>query len=326
MLMTEYAHIRERIRYIFEGSDEERMLFIRANEYVPNDRSKRIIAATRDLVEANHFHSDEHRNPRPGCILIKGNSGMGKTFIMEKLVTMFKTSIDERSGHPVLRLVFVKCPNVTDLRNFLARILRAVGVPFCYEDRPDKLCEQALCALRDAGIVALLIDELHNFLAAGSKLADHMRVLRDFANLPLSLIAAGLWTTENVVSSDDQLDSRFDRYALDPWNTSSELRNFLATFECGMPLRKPSNLAGQELMPLLVRLSLGNTRFMVRAILRAAEFAITSETEQITEEALKASASELRSLGNVAPNDIDLIAHGEASAEPGLSAQGQVCG
>lgn len=295
--MTDYSHVRSRIHYLFEGAIEDRIFFIEANQYVPNQRGQRVLAAARKIIEPNPFHVNGLVNIRPDCIIVIGESGMGKSFILEELVRTFGVTFDEETGRPILRAIFVKSPNITDMRNLFTRILSALGTPYCYDDKPDQMCEQVIGALKDAKIRALVIDELHNFLAASTKLESHMRVLRDIANAPLSLICAGMSSAESCINADDQLDQRFDRHYLFPWTPSIELRNFLATFEAGLPLKLPSNLSGKELLPLLVRLSSGSTRFMTRTICEGATLAINTGIERITGDILKEAAETIRSLG-----------------------------
>jgi len=133
---------------------------------------------------------------RAQCLLLVGDAGMGKTAIVDFASRHYAALLGDGARK---RLVHVILPPVTvDRAMFYQRVLKSLGIPFCKTDKPDFLHEQVVDALGDLGTLMLLIDEFHNFLGGGAKkhLKEHMEAIRDLANIPVSIVAAGTQLAE----------------------------------------------------------------------------------------------------------------------------------
>lgn len=284
-----FEHINPKSRPLINDSIDERINAIRRDRFIPYARGKAVM----DEIDKIMLTPSA---VRAQCILLVGASGMGKTALLD----FAKRHYTKLLGEEVRRqLVCVILPQLTsDRRLFYGRILKSLGMPHRTTDKPDFLHEQVVDALRDVGTRVLIIDEFHNFLGGGVKghLAEHMAAIRDLSNIPVSIVGAGTRSVESCVLADDQLEQRFSRYWLEAWEESDELRDFLATWESRIPLKLSSELAGSALLPLLMRLSRGHMRQMMNIIKLAAELAVTTKVEHITEEVLRRAFQELSSV------------------------------
>lgn len=283
-------HLHPKIRHYLDACVTDRVSYIRRDRFVPYQRADTIISEMDAIMLVPAGVPAQ-------CLLVIAEPGMGKTTLLDFAGKRY--GMQEKRP---LRCDYVRInlPQiVNDRRLFYKRILKQLGTPFRLSDKPDFLHEQVVDALRDSETRLLAIDEFHNFLGSNVKhLQEHMIAIRDIANIPLSIVGAGTRAAESCVKADDQLDQRFARHHLNPWGETEELRNFLATLESRIPLRSPSNLAKQEMVTLLVRLSNGHMRQMINLIKKSAEWAVTGGTETISRVLLQEALRELARTSN----------------------------
>lgn len=280
-----YLHLDPRIAASADQPDEKRIAYILADKYVPYPKAEYIISEIQWCIE-------QLVASRPKCLLIVGDPGLGKTMILaesERRAAQAKSLNDEKLPTRLTPLVHISLAGTSDLRVLFARILRCLDSPYSLNDRVATLYDQTCLSLRVAGTKVLYLDELHNLLLTKSQLAEAMSVLRDLANLPLSIVAAGTTPANSCISSDDQLKHRFRCHRLTPWTESEDIRTLVATLESRIPLRKRSNLAGKELFPVLIGMSSGHPHTLMTAVREAAREAIVSQAEAISKKILQAA-------------------------------------
>ncbi|WP_445147255.1 TniB family NTP-binding protein [Dyella sp. Tek66A03] len=286
--MNDLDHVHPKLWCLFDCPDLQRIRYIVRDQYVSYRRAKELLDDIDELVNGE-------RSDRPDCTLVVGEPGMGKTTLLEVVEKKHPPYVCEQTLVIMRPVVRINVSGAIDLRIFYQRILRALQIPYGESDRPGTLEANAHRGLTDADTRLLAIDELHNFFIAGAKaLITHMAVLRDLTNTPsVALLCAGTSPAEYCIQADAQLDERFDRYKLGPWTECVELRNFLANLERRLPLRLPSGLAGPVLLPLLLSLSGGHMKRMVRIIRRAAKMAVVTGVESLDIEGLRLAAQRL---------------------------------
>ena len=64
------------------------------------------------------------------CLVLYGDSGMGKTMIVEKFERMHPAHHDKNIGTETRPVVIFQMPPCPDERRFFVRILNAVGAPY----------------------------------------------------------------------------------------------------------------------------------------------------------------------------------------------------
>lgn len=81
---------------------------------------------------------------------------------------------------------------------------------------------------------------------------------------------------------DEQFSRRFYSVQIDDWRESESFRSFLAGVEQNLPLRRPSNLDGAEVIGFLLENTGGRMDSIMNSIKSAACYAVKSGEERIT--------------------------------------------
>src|SRR5580693_2189743 len=108
-------------------------------------------------------------------------------------------------------------------------------------------------ALPDLGVQVLILDEIHNVLAASWR---EQRVvfntLRYLSNeLKLSLVCFGIMEARQAINGDVQLARRFDAVSLPRWTAGKEFEQLVLAIVRNLPLREPSVLTVKGLRRIL---------------------------------------------------------------------------
>src|SRR5260370_25092494 len=72
---------------------------------------------------------------RMPCMLLYGDSGMGKTMILEKMERQHPNSYEERRGITLRPVVSVQMPPSPDERRFYTRMLEGLAAPYSIRDQ-----------------------------------------------------------------------------------------------------------------------------------------------------------------------------------------------
>jgi hypothetical protein len=152
----------------------------------------------------------------------------------------------------------VQTPPSPAVGRLYGAILAALGVPGGLHSRVASPEGSVLRLLRQVGCRMLMLDELHNLLAAPiPRQRELLNLLRYLGNeLRVPLVCLGTREAYLAIRSDDQLENRFEPFLLPPWEDGPELGRLLASFEAVLPLREPSGLGA----PLCARTSCAGRR------------------------------------------------------------------
>jgi len=226
---------------------ERRSRAILEEHWVLYPRAKHALGALNRLVTFP-------RTTRMPSIAIYGDSGMGKTMLMQRFCADHLARFDPEAGverTPVLALQMAGKPGE---RRLYAQLLAALGLPPPSPRASVVDLEQsALRLLRAIGVQVLVIDEVHNILA-GSHREQRvvLNTLRYLSNeLKLSLVCFGIAEAREAISGDVQLARRFDEISLRRWSADAEFEALVASILRNLPLREPSLLSARSLRHLL---------------------------------------------------------------------------
>lgn len=276
------AHLTPLAAELLREPPGRRSRAILEQRWVLYPRAKHALGALNRLVA-------HPRTTRMPSVAIYGDSGMGKTMLMERFCADHPARFDPEAGverTPVLALQMAGKPGE---RRLYAQLLAALGLPPSNSRASVVDLEQsALRVLRAIGVQVLVIDEVHNILA-GSQREQRivLNTLRYLSNeLRLSLVCFGVAEAREAIGGDVQLARRFDEISLRRWSADAEFEALVASILRNLPLREPSLLSARSLRRLL-QVADGLTAWVFRAPNELAVEAIASGRERITDEAVE---------------------------------------
>jgi hypothetical protein len=264
--------------------DPERIRFIRTERWIGFPRAELALDLLHDLIS----HPSCARMP---CLLIHGDSGMGKTKIVDRFRRDFPDDFDTESGVARRPVVVMEMPPGPEEQRFYGQLLALLNAPRQGYERLDVLEQIALRLLRAVKPRLLVIDEVHNLLAGSPRQQRRaLNLLKFLANqLCLPIVCLGTDEAWRALLSDPQVASRFEPFHLPRWGEDEAFRRLLAALEATLPLRRPSNLAQKAMVKRILAHSSGITGNVVRLLARAAVHAILAGQEQIDASLLEAA-------------------------------------
>ncbi|MFG6532066.1 MULTISPECIES: TniB family NTP-binding protein [unclassified Sulfitobacter] len=273
--MTEFPHLYPGVGKIAALSAAERIHRIRADRWISYPRAD----AALEKLETLMSFPERARMPN---LLIVGDSGMGKTMIIEKFTRDHASSFDETSGRLHMPVVAVQMVSGPDETRFYRRILAAIGAPEPPRATLSVLESLALRLLAELRPRMLVIDEIHS-LQAGTirEQARFLNMLRFLGNeLRIPLVCVGTAQARNALRTDDQLVRRFEAFALPPWREGEDLNGLMSTLTRTLPLRRQSQIDEKALMRM-IKVTGGITSGIFSILSQLAIAAIASGEERI---------------------------------------------
>ncbi len=246
-MTDEFAHLGTSAQNLLQGTDAERLQFIKTAKWIHYPRAESALVRLNSMIT----YPECARMP---CLLVYGDSGIGKTMMIEKFVRDHPASFDRSEGvehHPVLS---VEMPSAPDEKRFYRQLLRAVGAPVASELSLARLEQLALRIVRAVRPRLIIVDEVHNLLAGSPKEQRRALNLLKFIANQLRVCIAALGTSDalHAMHSDNQIASRFEPFHLPHWKSGKEFNSFLATYIKTIPSRKASDLAADRSIGLLL--------------------------------------------------------------------------
>ena len=276
------THLTPLAAALLHEPPEQRIRAILSGRWVLYPRAKQALGVLNRLVSLP-------RTTRMPSIAIYGDSGMGKTMLMERFCSDHPARFDSEAGverTPVLALEMAGKPGE---RRLYVQLLAALGLPPSSSRANVVDLEQSTLRLMWAiGVQVLVIDEVYNILA-GSYREQRvvLNTLRFLSNeLKLSLVCFGVTEARDAISGDVQLARRFDEFSLRRWSADAEFEALVGSILRNLPLREPSTLSARSLRRLL-QVADGLTSQAFRALNELAVEAIVSGREQVTDEAVE---------------------------------------
>ncbi len=230
------------------------------------------------------------RKLRPECLLIVGDSNMGKTTIIHEFTKQYYTKtvndIDMELLSVKKPVLTILAPAKANVKELYINILNHFFVPFRPTDPEAKLRNQAVHLMRKYETKMLIIDEIHNCLTGSTKLlSEVMNTLKNLSNdLSLNIVGVGTREAVTILHTDAQYASRFDVAMLPKWELNQDFLRLLLSYVRLLPLKKRSDLASQRLATLIFEISGGNFGDLNRLLIECAKEAIVQGNEEITEE------------------------------------------
>lgn len=275
--MTPYGHLNAVARVQAQLGDDERIRALYGARWIPYPRAQR-------ALDRLNFLFSYPKCARMQGLLLFGDSGIGKTMVVEKFLRDHPSSFDKNAGMENIPVLATQMPPAPDEKRFYMQLLSAVGAPASTDERLHRLEARCLLLLKTLKPQMIVIDEVHHLLAGSAREQRRaMNLLKFLANeLRVSIVAIGTSDALAAVQTDQQIASRFEPMHLPRWGASDEMRGFIAAYVKGLPLREPSDVTDQECVNLVLSRSGGITGRMSLILSRAAELAIRKGEEAIS--------------------------------------------
>lgn len=277
------AHLHPGARSIARLPADERIRQVRADRWIGYSRASEALERLGELYE----WPKKQRMPN---LLLLGPTNNGKSMIIEKFRRLHPPiSHVEHEQIPVLA---VQMPSEPSVNRFYVALQTALGAPLRPRQHVSVLEQSTLSLLRAVGVRVLIIDELHNVLAGrGDTRREFLNVLRFLGNeLRIPLVGVGTREAYLAIRSDEQLENRFEPFALPLWEPNDEARTLLASFAASFPLRRRSIIDTEEMARYLLVRSEGTIGELTRLLTDAAVAAIETGEEAINQRTLLAAS------------------------------------
>ncbi len=280
------AHLRPEVRELARLPATERLARWPANRWIGYSRAHQAVALLERLL------AFEPGRVRPRNLLVVGPTNNGKTAIAERFLHTHPQHPSEDGEHEVIPVLLVQMPPSPTVGRLYAAVLAGLGVPDAIYSRSPDHEAVATRLLRQVGCRMLLLDELHNLLAAsGARQRELLNLLRYLGNeLRIPIACFGTREAYLAIRSDDQLENRFEPFLLPPWEDGPEFGRLLASFEAMLPLCEPSGLGAPALRAHVLRRSEGTIGEVAALLASAMEAALLAGEERISLTALDKAA------------------------------------
>lgn len=276
--MQRFPHLHEDLREVIDQYGPVRIDHLHIDRWIDYPRALEALETLEALLKTPP-------RTRMPCLLLYGDSGMGKTMIIEKLRRAHRPKFDSERRTLKLDIIAIQMPAKPSEARVYAQILKAIGAPTRPNERLAVLEPITLALLHKIKPRMLVVDEVHNLLAgAAREQRIALNLLKFLANdLSCSIVALGTRDAQIAMQTDSQIASRFRPLELTRWRNDPILWRFLRAYEKLLPLRLPSQLSQPALARLIVDRSDGITGEITEILTRAAEIAIRRGDERITE-------------------------------------------
>ena len=277
-------HLNQKVKALLSLSDEERFKHINSPRWIGYPRAKQILGKLEELLN----HPKQHRMPN---LLIIGDTNNGKTMIVNRFRQLHPVDHNPEGETTIYPVMVVRAPPVPDEGRLYDQILRNLSAPFRQRDPASKKLFQVLTIFERVSLRILIIDEIHDILAGSLRLQHRFRnAIKHLGNeLQIPIVGVGTHEAFHAVQTDSQLANRFEPILLPRWEIADSLKHnqspffqLLASFESMLPLKMPSNLAGDVNVALkIMGLSEGLIGEVSTILNKAAEHAIRTKEERI---------------------------------------------
>ncbi|WP_028878815.1 TniB family NTP-binding protein [Terasakiella pusilla] len=273
---TNYSHLSELALEYIHRSDDERKRFICQDKWIALPFAEQAIKRIEELL----FFP---KNKRMTCLLIHGESSMGKSHILDRVRKKYSAGIQRRDGgdsHPILALQLVATPDEKRVMSAITRSLKAPTRNRETIESLERVISNVFARIKPA---ALFLDEFNNIDACSRQ--DQKKILNFFKYLSneyrMPVIAFGTSLSVSIIGYDPQISRRFETFLLPTWSLNEEFIDFVASLVATYPLRKKSHVIEPRLCREILEVCDGVTGEVEKLLRRAALKAVGGE-ERIT--------------------------------------------
>lgn len=277
MATAQFTHLHPSARPEAAMDEQARLQVLQRDRWIDYPRASLALEKLERLL----LTPQRERMP---CMIMHGESNIGKTLIVAKFLRDHPNIYDKSAGVDRRQVVAMQMPAAPDQHRFYSALLFELGAPHSATARLSVLERLARELLRRIAPRMLIVDEVHHLLAGGYReQRASLNLLKYLANdLKISVVAVGTADAPIAFATDAQMKSRFTPFEIARWRENEELRSLLSAFERVLALRKPSDLSQRPIVQFVLSSSAGLTGEISRLLNGAAALAIHDGTEMIT--------------------------------------------
>ena len=272
----DFAHLDPPYRRCAALPDRQRIQWIQADRWIGFDQAQ----AALDRLDALLDYPARDRMP---CLLIFGDTGMGKTKIVRKFERMHPPTFCQATGVTRRPVVVAQVPPEPVERDLYRELLASVDAPALVGGTLAREKDVCRSLLRTVGARMIVLDEVNGMLAGTYRQQRvFLNALRFLANdLRAPLVCAGTDLARQALLTDAQLAERFEAFHLERWKNDRAFARLLKSLAAILPLRRASDLESAEVCARVHALTAGVTARIFRLFETAAERAILSGKERL---------------------------------------------
>jgi hypothetical protein len=273
---AEFGHLDPLYRRHAALSDRDRIQWIQADRWIGFDQAQTAL----DRLDALLAYPARDRMP---CLLIFGDTGMGKTKIVRKFERLHPPTFCQATGVTRRPVVVAQIPPEPVERDLYRELLASLDAPALAGGTLAREKDVCRSLLRTVGARMIVLDEVNGMLAGTYRQQRiFLNALRFLANdLRAPLVCAGTDLARQALLTDAQLAERFEAFHLERWKNDGAFARLLKSLAAILPLRLASELESAEVRARVQALTAGVTARIFRLIETAAEQAILSGKERL---------------------------------------------
>ena len=264
-------------------ADAQRIRELRARIkklWIPYSRAGRVLETLERLL-------DQPRDHRMDNLLIHGVPGNGKTSIVKRFRREHAPKDGAAADAASIPVIYMIAPDSASDTRFYGELFAALYAPTKFAARPQ-MRSQAVALLKNVGARMLIVDEIQHVITGSVKRREEMlNALKTVSSLAeISIVGVGVEKAKYAIGLDYQLGSRFLEEALPAWSCDDEFRTLLNSYARHLGLQRQTRLDNPALAKRIHTMTNGLLGDVARLLSRAAEHAILSGNERITDATL----------------------------------------
>lgn len=274
--MSDLSHLAEDYRERAMWADNERIAWIRMDRWLGFPKAENV----RTTLDTMLRYPPRTRMP---CLLIYGQTGMGKSRIVERFEAGNPRGFNDTTETATIPVVAVQLPPQPTDGEFYGEVLEKLGAGFAGRGDVQRARQLTRRIMGQVGARMLILDEINHMLACTPRQQRvFLNTLRYLANdLQIPIVCTGNHEARAALLTDAALAERFDAVELVRWQNDEPFRLLMVTFAAILPLRKRSQLEEERCRTAILDLSDGNTGRIFRLVETLAVRAIENGAERI---------------------------------------------
>lgn len=242
------------------------------------------------IRDINDCREDSKLCNEPDCMLITGDTGVGKTSLIRYYEKKYPAY--EKTDGTYAPVLYARLPPKATPAKVAAKLLRELHDPAAYRSTDEEeLTAGLITLLRNMKVELIILDEFQHLIQKSSnnvlhETADWLKNVICESGVPIILF--GMPWSSRILSCNRQLERRFslerkiEHFYLSNKKNRELFRAFLKQVDAALPFEKRSGLDDEKMVLRLFSASNGNVGDLMNVIYRAAKLAIDKSRKNIS--------------------------------------------